>query len=226
MITFLSQQLAYRSYRSVLKLMNKISINRIPTEYYFGYGANLSVERFKKNQMMAVEIGTAVLKDYRLGFGLQTQFKGLGYASVCESSGGQVWGRLYKIDLLSLWLLDIMEFVPFGAYKRVQLPVECDGETIIANVYVAHNHRTDLKPSKRYLDLIIAGSKASGFPEDYIENLSKQAVVEKLEIDHEFTRFTKDKKRKYISKLWPVYKKHDILREKLLEYLRNLDAKK
>ncbi len=223
MIAFISQQVASRSFRATLKLFNKLGIQRKPDQYYFGYGANLNKSRFDKNQMVTKLLGTACLKNYKLSFGLQSQFKGLGYASVAKSNGDTVWGQLYKIDKLSLYLLDLMEFVPFGAYRRVKLPIEYKGKIIKAFVYVAAQEKAGLSPSPRYLNLIVTGAETQGYPAEYVSQLRATNCVKEVAIDHEFTIFTKDKKRKFSKQLMPLYQKHDELREKVLAYLRRFD---
>ncbi len=91
---------------------------------YFGYGANLSVDRFTRHQMNVKDLGNAVLGGHEIEFSLANEYKGKGYVGLHETPSGEVWGVLYEIDYLSLRLLDVMEWCGFGAYVRKKVIVK------------------------------------------------------------------------------------------------------
>ena len=43
---------------------NQSNKDAVFSDYYFGYGANLDIERFHRNNMNALEVGSAHLVDY------------------------------------------------------------------------------------------------------------------------------------------------------------------
>ena len=217
MLTILLQK--FRKYYCWSQL-GKISDGPLD-QYYFAYGANVDPSRFQKNKMRFECLGNARLKNFELDFSLPCQFHEMGFGSVRESQGGEVWGTVYKMDELSLKLLDILEWVKYGYYRRILAPVSIGGETVQANIYVATCPRADLIPSSEYLNVIIQNSKKAGHPENFIERL--KAIKHKpkdqfeLNIGFRITRF--DKPRPFVKYLKPLYLKHDKLRQKLINLL-------
>ncbi len=224
MIIFFTQQFLMRSMKAFLKFLNSLGIKRTPSHYYFGYGANLDANRFKKLQMSVREVGPAILKDFELNFSLQCQYKNMGFANVTPQQASSVYGFLYQLDRLSLLLLDILEFVPFGVYRRVSLEVETGtGEKYQAAVLVARRPGVGLKPTSRYLDLLVNASIKNGFPSSYVDRLKEMETLKTIEIDHEFTLLTKSRKRFFVNRLRPFYVQQDRWQERILAYLRKWD---
>lgn len=83
--------------------LKKLLFSRLKqTEYYFGYGANLTTDRFLKRNMHVTEVGNANASGYQLDFTLANEYEGKGYAGIHKSRSDEVWGVLYKIDKHSL----------------------------------------------------------------------------------------------------------------------------
>ena len=220
MIGVLRQRAVKYSLQHAVRLQGKSPVRFPKTEFYFGYGANLSEDRFQSKRMQVAEVGVAHLTDHQLTFELANEYRGKGYASVAPVRGQNVWGMLYKMDALSLKLLDSMEWAGLGAYERRKVPVVLsDGPVIDAWCYIAKDPKGGLKPSKAYLDAILSEARRLGFPEDYISYLEAQPSQDEFPLDHEFSLLFYGKKRPLSGQLEPVYKVHDRLRQKLTKLI-------
>ncbi len=216
MLSILSQRASKYSLTAILSLLKKMNMNKInhPTEYYFGYGANLSTERFQKKNMAVEDFGIAELRDYKINFSLPTESIGKGYASIEPSKNDIVYGKLFKISKLSLVLLDIMEWVPYRFYDRIKVTIYSNNKQIKnVNVYIASFPKKGLKPTKTYLHNIIKESKRLKFPQSYIEMLEKVEYGDNFKLDSGFRLSHTGKRRLFEKRLAALYLKHDKLRD-------------
>jgi len=99
MIAVLKQRTYKHFSKLSLRLKNRFSKKTQLTDYYFGYGANLSLSRFTNNFMNAQEIGNASLLDHELEFSLATDWIDKSYAGVHSKKGSIVPGVLFKTYL-------------------------------------------------------------------------------------------------------------------------------
>jgi len=215
MIAVLNQR--SKKYYSLLKLKirNRFKSNVVLSEYYFGYGANLDISRFERNNMLAEEVGVATLVDHELKFSLATECIGKSYAGVHEATGKNVPGVLVNIDKLSLSYLDTLEWCGFGAYERVLKNVEANGSSYMAWVYIVKYPDFNRVPSSLYLNNMINAAKDKGFSGEYISFLENQECKSSFDIDHGFSLRTYSSSRKFVNSLSLLYKLHDRLRDKL-----------
>jgi hypothetical protein len=131
-----------------------------------------------------------------------------------------VWGVLFSLTPLQLALLDTLEWVPFGAYRRIKVSINTvNGEELEAYTYQARYPRANLLPSKIYLNSMIAASDRHDFPKEYREFLKRSTFGEKFELDHEFCLIAQGLTRHYPKALSAIVKTHDKLREKLCEII-------
>jgi len=127
---------------------------------YFAYGANLDIRGMELRCPGLRRIGRAVLKNYRL------MFKGVADAE--PAYGHQVHGALYEITTEHLRALDRFESYP-RFYTRRRLEVITDeGQTVEAVVYLMNNRNQYASPHRGYLNIIIAGCRQWGLPQEYI----------------------------------------------------------
>jgi len=216
MLSILSQRMMKYSMTFISKIAKDKDLVKLnaKSEYYFGYGANLSVKRFHDKYMNVEELGNGELKDHQINFELPTEFVGKGYASVNEQEGSSVYGRVFKISPLSLILLGIMEWVPFQFYDRVKRDLYCNGEVLKdVNVYIASHPKKDLRPSEKYLELMIKESTKHGFPQEYIDQLSAAESGTEFPQDPGFCLSNTGKRRWFEKGLASLYLKHDQIRE-------------
>ncbi len=221
MFSILRQRLIKHSLQALVNANSKKSNINQQTELYFGYGANLTVNRFTDKNMNASELGEAELQDHQLLFTLANEYKNKGYGGVYRKENSSVWGVVYKLDPLSLKLLDAMEWCGFGAYERrkVRVKLKSGGKKIECWCYFVKEPKFDLYPSKIYLNNIIKASEDRGFPKEYIDGLKKHQFKESFEIDYGFSLLFYGKRRWLEKELRPIYKLHDQLREKLCNLL-------
>ena len=216
MITILQQRALKYSFREYLRIKKSLGLEQDLDALYFGYGANLSIERFKKWHIPVEIIGTAFLENHQLKFNLPCEYVGKGFAGIEETKGMKVWGILFKVNSNALRMLDVLEWVPFKFYNRKTFSVISNGKTYTkVHSYVTCYPRHDLLPSKGYLDFIIQSGVNANFPEEYLKELASTQAKTNFEIDNTFVLRDPARKRLFINRLSRIYQIHDNLREKL-----------
>ena len=93
---------------------------------YFAYGSNMNRERMEQRCSGAVDLGHAVLPNYRLAERL--------YADIDTAAGREVHGVLYLLTPVHLAMLDRFEGYPY-IYRRSWLEVEWRGFVYKAVTY-------------------------------------------------------------------------------------------
>gem|GEM_PF-1377356 len=216
--------LLQRCMKKVLKLSAGLS-SKLPVIFprdrlYFAYGANINPEYLKDSGVFGDDLGVFRLDGFRIGFDMPCEYSGVGYASVVREEMAQVWGALYRVDTISLWLMDVMEWVPFGAYRRESVRVKSvpDSEQFFS-IYVSAHPRDGLKPPSEYLHWILESGEQRGFPDEYLEQLRKTPVIDDFVLDHDFELLFQGRPRLFKSVLAPIYRKTDVLREWVAEVL-------
>lgn len=221
MLSIVTQRSLKYLVRSVISVRRTLKVPVKKTNAYFGYGANIDPDYFNELGLAFDTRGAGVLKDHKLEFTMPCEYHGVGYGSVTPSKGDQVWGTVYQLDNWSMFYLDLVEWVPFGAYKRLKKPVKMkDGQYLNdANVYVASFPRSGLKPPSEYMSWVIESSKKVGFPSEYLNYLHSIQGTDKFELDHQFNLIRQGSGRVFPNSMRPIYEIHDRLREKLAEML-------
>jgi len=216
LITILKQRTLKYGMKEYLKLKSLIGKDQELNSYYFGYGANLSIDRFRKWNIPAEIVGPSYIENHEIKFNLPCEYKGKGFAGIEKANDKKVWGILFKVNLSALKMMDILEWVPFNFYERKLFEVKCNEETYL-NVfsYVVCNPRNDLMPSTGYLDFIIQSGRKAGFPHNYLEQVSLNSSKTEFELDPTFRLSNPAKKRMFGARLSKIYLIHDKLREKL-----------
>ena len=184
--------------------------------YYFGYGANLDPDFFKKRVPSFDQIGPASLEGYEFLFNTPCEYKSKGYGGIQKCSDSIVHGYLYSISKPVLNLLDSLEWVDFNFYSREQLQVTCNGQNFQAQVYVPVHPRNDLLAPQGYKNLIIAGAEKLNLPADYVDHLKKLPAKSNFELDNSFNLSNPGQPRLLPARF---YYYHDLLREKLCELI-------
>jgi len=118
-------------------------------------------------------LGAACLADHRLAFTRRSVKTGTGVADILPAQGQTVWGALYAIHDNELIRLDRKEGYDW-AYTRIRQPVrlEADHQQYGAIIYtVRHKEESEVPPSRRYLESVIAAAYERGLPSSYIEKL-------------------------------------------------------
>lgn len=125
---------------------------------YFAYGSNVDPSGMGRRCPSSVVVGRAALLDWRLTF--------RGVADVEPHPDSMVEGLLWSCPDEDIKELDYYEGVAGGFYRRERLPIERQGVTYLALVYVMNPTDYDdvSLPSRSYLDSIIRGYTAFGVP--------------------------------------------------------------
>jgi gamma-glutamylcyclotransferase (GGCT)/AIG2-like uncharacterized protein YtfP len=127
--------------------------------FYFAYGMNTNRTSMTWRCPGAISFGHARLQNHELRFSY--------HADVVVSPGESVDGVLWLIDEDHLADLDTLEGYP-GYYNRAVLPVEYQGNIIMAECYRMQPDHPEGAPSQGYLDMILEGYREYSIPEDQI----------------------------------------------------------
>jgi hypothetical protein len=98
---------------------------------------------------------------------LDHEFRFSHHADVVVHPGESVDGVLWLIDEDHLADLDVLEGYP-SYYDRAILPVEYQGNIIMAECYRMQSDNLDCGPSKGYLDMIFEGYREYDIPNDQV----------------------------------------------------------
>ena len=129
--------------------------------FYFAYGMNTNRTSMTWRCPGAISFGAARLLDHEFRFSY--------HADVVASVGKSVDGVLWLIDEDHLTDLDTLEGYP-SYYDRAVLPVEYQGNIIMAECYKMQPGNLSGQPSQGYLDIIFEGYRAHGIPENQISS--------------------------------------------------------
>jgi hypothetical protein len=118
----------------------------------------------------------ACLSGFRLCFDVQSRFWGGAVASLAEDANASVEGLLLPMPGSARGLVDHKEGAISGLYVSfaVQVTPIAGGEPQNAIAYRAAPDRrlpSEGAPSKRFLEVLVNGAKASGLSESYVRSL-------------------------------------------------------
>ena len=131
------------------------------TEYYFGYGSNLSKEQMAIRCPKSNYFSSGKLLNY--SWLINTR----GYASIKPSKGAFVIGEIFTLSQQDIDYLDIYESVDEGMYLKTYLSVETPKGLIDCLVYIASDN-TKGSPQEEYIDRINSGIKSANLPAEYV----------------------------------------------------------
>lgn len=137
--------------------------------WYFAYGSNLDPGTFLgRRRMRPRDTRRARLDGYRLVFDLPIGKGERAVANVAPDPEACVHGVAYAISRPGAIWLDRTEGVP-RAYQRVEVPLAGDDDAPFTGfTYVSDRRRPGRKPSERYMNLLLAGARHHGLPDDYV----------------------------------------------------------
>ena len=132
------------------------------TNYYFGYGSNLSKEQ------MAIRCPES--KYYASGTlsGYSWLINARGYASITPSESEFVLGEVFTLSQQDIDYLDIYESVEEGMYLKSNLTIETSKGTIDCLVYIASDSTPGI-PKEEYIERINLGIKSANLPDYYVQ---------------------------------------------------------
>lgn len=144
---------------------------------YFAFGANTCRHVLVGRRRIEPRTSeAAVLRDHALRF----VRRGIpllepAFASVEREPGAEVHGVLHRLTPSAMEHLDRIEG---RGYDRIAVQVETrDGARVEATAYRAREPVPGLKPSRRYVELLIRGAREHELPERWIEELARVETV-------------------------------------------------
>ncbi len=143
--------------------------------FYFAYGFNLNLTEMRKKCPEAKVVGIGYVKGYRLAFFEHAVVWDSAMETLFPDPAAEVWGVLYELDQFEWETLDCFEDARMdgtGAYFHY--PVTVTGvshKLTTANVYLKARWGADGLPSTEYMQVILAGARQQGLPEEYIKQL-------------------------------------------------------
>ncbi len=152
--------------------------------WYFAYGSNMNPARLTDQRLKerAVQMGPRIggrLDGWRLVFNKIVRApEGAAAGNIIEAPGQVVHGTLNRMPDAGLAVLDIWEGVAGGHYERRTVPVvRMDtGETVDAVAYIALKVGEGLRPTREYLDHLLAGKDL--LPGEYWEELKATPTLD------------------------------------------------
>ena len=135
----------------------------MPRTRIFAYGSNMHPDRMRERVPGAVARAKARLEGHRLVLNKRGR-DGSAKANLAPDAGGRVWGVLWEMDEDGARRLDGHE----GGYERVRVSVRTEAGPVEAFAYVSTRLHDDEVPYDWYLDYIVEGARAFGFPDDYV----------------------------------------------------------
>ncbi|MEY4753408.1 MAG: hypothetical protein RJA44_1083 [Pseudomonadota bacterium] len=153
--------------------------------WYFGYGSNMALRSLQAKGVTPRESWCARLPGWRLRFNVGHFFRhegGVGNiepAPPGEAATAEVQGVLHHCTgAHDLTRLDEAEAFGHG-YDRILVTVQCALGPVQALTYVGLPGFLDdsCLPTRRYLNILLAGAEAAGLTPDYIEQLRRRPVM-------------------------------------------------
>jgi hypothetical protein len=151
--------------------------------WYFAYGSNMNALRLFEERLKPEGVGAGDriagrLDGWRLAFNKQGRVPGTGAGNIVLAPGEAVHGTLNLLPAKGFEVLDRYEGVAGGHYERRIVPV-LRGDTgvpVEAITYVALLTGEDLRPTRAYLDHLLAGQDL--LPADYFRRLSETLTLD------------------------------------------------
>ncbi len=142
--------------------------------WYFAYGANMCPDVLRTRRgLRPASSEPACLEGFRLVFDqpgiplLEPAF-----ANVRPEAGACVHGVLHRLTCAQLAELDRFEGGGHAYEHLVATVVGARSGPVEAHLYRSRRTERGLKPSRRYLEILCAGARAHGLPDDYVRALA------------------------------------------------------
>jgi hypothetical protein len=155
----------------------------VSTLWYFAYGSNMASETLRGRR--EVEYSRALparVPGWRLALDKPPLVPvGHSFANIVADALGEVYGVLFAVGAADLDHIELTEGVRIGNYDRVEVmatPLAGEApEPVAAFSLTSGRHDPSLQPSRRYMDLLVAGAIEHGLPDSYVEFLRSVPTV-------------------------------------------------
>jgi len=146
---------------------------------YFSYSSFLDSKTLKRHCPKATYIGKAILPNWEVQFNfLSSTYKG-GVTGIEPATARLARGVLYEVNDEELLHLDKIEGVTDGIYYRQTIyVVDDEGKPVLAATYRTTNPGGPFKPTRRYIGLMIKGTRDHDLDPNYIKDLETIETVD------------------------------------------------
>jgi gamma-glutamylcyclotransferase len=152
---------------------------------YFAYGSNMDPGTMRGRRGIEWKRATAaVTRGWKLAFDKPSLLGTReGMATLVADAAAETWGVLYEISAADLEHIEFTEGVKIDHYVRVTVVVQpstpWDGRHEVEAVTLASDHRDPaIRPTTRYMRLLLAGAAEHGLPPWWIDALARVEAVE------------------------------------------------
>jgi len=161
--------------------------------FYFAYGSNMQRATFSgRRDVHPITACPARVPGWRLVLDKPPLVPmKQSFANVVPAATAIVYGVLYELSEEDYAHVELTEAVPFGNYRRVDVdahPLVGGAAPRRAHTLTSDRRDPDLKPSARYLGLLIEGAVEHELPAEWIAHLRGIPVVEESAEDVEVRR--------------------------------------
>ena len=144
---------------------------------YFAYGSNMLTERLVAGCPSATVAGLARADDFTVRFSKPSK-DGSGKATLVAAPGSTAYGVLFNVADSDLRHLDEAEGVDYRRVDDFSISrLVGDGETVRSTTYIASALDDTLQPFDWYVDLVLAGCKQHGLPDDYARHFRETPFI-------------------------------------------------
>lgn len=142
--------------------------------WYFAYGSNMQRATFSGRRGISYNRALAArIAGWRIAFDKMPLFPiGESFATLVADPHGEALGVLYEIGAEELAHVELTEGVLIGNYERATVTatplLPLPEKTVNAVTLVSSRRREGMRPSRRYMDLLIEGAREHQLPESYV----------------------------------------------------------
>jgi hypothetical protein len=141
--------------------------------WYFAYGSNMQPATFSgRRGIVPQQAVPARLAGWQLVFDKPAILPmGQGMANVVPTPGAEVLGVAYAVSADDLAHIELTEGVLIDNYRRMMVevtPLAGSGPAIAAVTLASNRRDASLRPSRRYMAMLIEGAEAHGLPAEYV----------------------------------------------------------
>jgi hypothetical protein len=162
--------------RRRVAMPRRVGYDGVPV-WYFAYGSNMQGDTLRGRRGIAAARAVAVrAPGWRVVFDKPPLFPiGEAFANIVPDPAAVALGVAFEVSDEDLAHIELSEGVLLGNYRRVDLAVEplvaCPQAPATAAALASDRRDPDLRPSTRYMALLIAGALEHGLPAEYVSAL-------------------------------------------------------
>jgi gamma-glutamylcyclotransferase len=152
--------------------------------WYLAYGSNMQSDTLRGRR--GVEFGRAVpvrVPGWRVVFDKPPLVSiGEAFANIVPDPAASTFGVAFEVSDGDLAHIELSEGVLLGNYRRVEVAVQavvaCPDAPRVAASLASDRRDPSLRPSTRYMALVVAGALEHGLPADYVDALRSVPACE------------------------------------------------